>query len=57
MTRMPTPPAAPTSVPQPGSDIYTLIAGVGAFSLLIALVFIGVRTYQLFGGLWPPSGG
>jgi hypothetical protein len=47
---------SPTPV-GPGNDIYTLLAGIGAVSLLIALAFIGVRTYQLFGGLLPPAGG
>lgn len=41
----------------PEHDIYTLLAAVGALVLLIALVFVGVRTYQLFGSLLPPSGG
>lgn len=55
MTQLPVPPT-PRPV-GPGNDVYTLLAAVGAISLLLTLVYVGVRTYQLFGGLLPPPGG
>ncbi len=37
-------------------DIYMTLLITSAVVLLIGVVFVAVRSYQLFGSVWPPGG-
>ena len=50
---VPTQPA----VPRAGTDLYTVLLIVATALLVIGTIFVAVRTQQLFGSLFPPSGG
>ncbi|NOS99579.1 MAG: hypothetical protein HOP29_03025 [Phycisphaerales bacterium] len=45
-----------TSSTKPGSDIYTILLAVACMFLLIATVFMSVRSHQIF-DRWHPFGG
>jgi hypothetical protein len=49
------PPGRPTIV-GPQDDIYLTLLITSAVVLLIGVIFVAVRSYQLFGAVWPPSG-
>jgi len=49
------PPGRPTVV-SAQDDIYVTLLISAAAVLLIGVIFVAVRSYQLFGSLWPPSG-
>lgn len=49
------PPGRPPVI-NPQDDIYLTLLITSAVVLLIGVVFIAVRSYQLFGSVWPPSG-
>lgn len=48
------PPGRP-AVTGPQDDIYVTLLIVAAVVLLIGVIFIAVRSYQLFGSIWPPA--
>lgn len=54
MSTMPPPGRPPVVNPQ--DDIYMTLLITSAAVLLIGLIFVAVRSYQLFGSLWPQSG-
>jgi hypothetical protein len=49
------PPGRPPVV-GPQDDIYLTLLITSAVVLLIGVIFVAVRSYQLFGSVWPPSG-
>lgn len=49
-----TPSRPPMMAPQQ-EDIYLTLLISSAVLLLIGLIVVAVRSYELFGSLWPPS--
>jgi hypothetical protein len=49
-------PATPPQV-RPGADLYTVLLIVATALLAAGTILLAVRSQQLFGSLWPPSGG
>lgn len=41
----------------PADESYTTLLIVAAVFLLIGSVFLAVRSYQIFGSVWPVGGG
>jgi len=41
----------------PPDDLYTALLILAAGLLLFGIVFVSVRSVQLFGSLWPAGGG
>jgi hypothetical protein len=54
MAGMPPTNRPPVIVPQ--DDIYMTLLITAAIVLLIGVIFLAVRSYQLFGSVWPVSG-
>jgi hypothetical protein len=49
------PPGKPSFV-APQDDIYVTLLVTSAVVLLFGIIFVAVRSYQLFGSIWPPMG-
>jgi hypothetical protein len=49
------PPGKPSFV-TPQDDIYVTLLVTSAIVLLFGIIFVAVRSYQLFGSIWPPAG-
>ncbi len=41
----------------PQNDLYTALLIMSAALLLIGAVYVAVRSWQLFGSVWPAAGG
>ena len=48
-------PPGPKAAPE--NDLYTVLLIVAAALLLIGVIYVGARSFQLFEALWPPAGG
>jgi len=49
------PPGKPPLV-TPQDDIYVTLLVTSAVVLLFGIIFVAVRSFQLFGSVWPPGG-
>jgi len=41
----------------PPDDLYTTLLIIAAALLLIGIVYVSIRSFQLFDSLWPAGGG
>ena len=51
------PPALSTPQVAPQDDVYTALLVIAAGLLLVGVIYLAVRSQQLFGTVWPASGG
>lgn len=49
--------ASPGSRSNAQDDLYTVLLIVATFILFIGIVYMSVRTVNLFGSIFPPAGG